>query len=121
MKGENTINLNGKQYAIAFNYGSFRLLGTFWKMNTIADVVEKISNVLSNIGEKGLTFDQEDVVVYLIYSGIKDDELEIDDIINSGILLDAVQLEKVFNAFSESFTKLGKQTAPEPKKKVKKK
>lgn len=122
MEKAQTMSLNGKDYPVKFTYSSFRLLGTFWKLNTVNEVLLKISKALSSVGENGLTFEQEDTVADLIWSGIADEEISREEILNSGIMLDAEQLEKVFNLFSESFAKLGKPKAtPQPKPKSRKK
>lgn len=118
-KGQ-TITIDGKDYALKFTYGSFRELGQKWKLKGVSDVLKYLSETVGSVAETGLTFEQEDVIVDLIMAGLENPVLEDYDIIDSGILLDAAQLEKVFNLFSESFANLGKTPAtPQPKAKKK--
>jgi hypothetical protein len=126
MKSEGTINLNGKDYKLKFTYGSFRWLGRKWQLKGIGYVMQHIDNIAGpdKIDPSGLTFDQEDVIIDLIMSGIDSDEVDQDVLIESGILLDVEQLTNVFNLFTESFAQVGKNPAAPPQnkrgKKVKK-
>jgi len=111
------INLAGKDYEIIFSYGSFRWLGRKWGLNKPMMVMNHIGKVLKKVDKDGLTFEEEDIIIDLIRSGMGRDDIDSDTLIESNILLDIEKLELVFNLFQESFTDImnvGKKPATPP-------
>lgn len=119
-----TIELQGKKYPVKFGYAAFRNLGFAWDCKGVQGVAQKFQEIFPEGGSDDVSFEQADKLGDLAIAGIEAagnfDYPERDDVVQE-LLFDAEKLEKLMQAFADSFPKQGNEKPrKKPGKKAKK-
>ena len=111
-----TIIINGTEYPIKFGLGAFRKMGEKWGCKGYDETVEKL-NILQDT-TSGFTFEQEDVIIDLIQTGIAFADASIElperDIVFKEVLGNVSLMETITEELGKSFpTVEGKSQPPQ--------
>jgi len=106
------IEINGKKYTIAFNYGSHRMLSKIWNLKTFGELIKRLSK-FSDMGEDP-TFDQIDDLRDVVFSGIQEEFDEDTNLIINEVIYDTVKMAEIMEAFAASFPQEKKSNPAKP-------
>jgi hypothetical protein len=106
------IEINGKKYTIAFNYGSHRTLSKIWNIKTFGELIKRLSK-FSDMGEDP-TFEQIDDLRDVIFSGIQGDFDEDQDLIIGEVIYDSTKMAEIMEVFAASFPQEKKSNPAKP-------
>jgi len=65
-----SVNINNSTYTLSFGISCLRLLGQMWQLNTINEVLEKLS-LLDKVDQNNISFEFLDLIEDVFVAGIR--------------------------------------------------